>query len=82
MEPPKDGEVGGKGMGGLVLLAQVRHDKVEDCLVMRREAHDLGEVQLVLDVADIQAVKVTAVNELCRLVSHPGSVGKAYKVFC
>ena len=72
---------GWEGVERLVLLAQVRQHKVEGCLVVRRETHDLDEVHwMVLNVADIQPVKVTTDNELCRLVSHPESIGSAYRV--
>ena len=34
----------GRGWGGLILLVQVGHDKVEYHLLVDRETHDLGEV--------------------------------------
>lgn len=35
---------GREGLAWLVLLTQVRPDKVEGCLIVDREVNDLGEV--------------------------------------
>ena len=56
------------------MLAQVSDDKVEGCLLVGGEVHDLGEVKLVYYITDVQAVKVPTDNQLGGRIPHPQSI--------
>ncbi len=69
--------MGGRGWGGVYWSA--RSVKIRSRIAW--EVDDLGEVKLAGDVVDVQAVKVSADNQLGRWIPHPQLIRSVDYVF-